>query len=393
MTTDNFYASLNSLDKFSDLMELGHYTALPNDWLVVVTDIADSTLAIQAGDYKAVNITGVSVITSIQNALKPLELPYIFGGDGASLCVPAAYKEAVEAALLATQAMAKKEFKLDLRVGIFPVSEIRAAGFDVLVAKQQVSQHYQQAAFAGGGLQFAEDNLKNLPEAQINSDDKDEIPEADFSGLECRWNNIPSKHEGIVTFIVSACSKEEDSRHIFYREFNEYLKTVYGDVTSSSPVYAAGLKATLKNSQLRYEGKVRTHGQGFFSSLLYRIRLPIFNYIGHVFMKNATQRDGIDWGAYKSDLVKNADCRKFDGVLRYVLSGTAAQREKLTNYIDAKHQAGDCVYGLHVSDSALITCLLQNRNGAHFHFIDGANGGYAEAALQMKQQLKLQMKQ
>lgn len=46
--------------------------------------------AIRSGLYKAVNILGVSVITAVVNVAKPLTIPYMFGGDGASLCIPPA---------------------------------------------------------------------------------------------------------------------------------------------------------------------------------------------------------------------------------------------------------------------------------------------------------------
>jgi len=39
---------------------------------------------------------------------------------------------------------------------------------------------------------------------------------------------------------------------------------------------------------------------------------------------------------------------------------------------------------------ALITCPILDRQEEHFHFIDGASGGYALAAKNMKGQEKLQ---
>jgi hypothetical protein len=35
-----------------------------------------------------------------------------------------------------------------------------------------------------------------------------------------------------------------------------------------------------------------------------------------------------------------------------------------------------------------MTCLVFNRHGGHVHFVDGAQGGYAMAAAQMKAQQK-----
>ncbi len=34
-----------------------------------------------------------------------------------------------------------------------------------------------------------------------------------------------------------------------------------------------------------------------------------------------------------------------------------------------------------------MTCLIFNRDGEHVHFVDGADGGYAESATQTKSQL------
>jgi hypothetical protein len=37
-----------------------------------------------------------------------------------------------------------------------------------------------------------------------------------------------------------------------------------------------------------------------------------------------------------------------------------------------------------------MTCLVFDRRGDHVHFVDGADGGYAMAALRMKERLKAQ---
>jgi hypothetical protein len=42
---------------------------------------------------------------------------------------------------------------------------------------------------------------------------------------------------------------------------------------------------------------------------------------------------------------------------------------------------------MHTAPSALITCFVKAYAGDHVHFVDGANGGYALAARQLKKQL------
>jgi hypothetical protein len=47
-------------------------------------------------------------------------------------------------------------------------------------------------------------------------------------------------------------------------------------------------------------------------------------------------------------------------------------------------------YDLHISNEALMTCMVESAtDNHHIHFIDGA-GGYALAALQLKEQVRSQ---
>jgi Protein of unknown function (DUF3095) len=48
-------------------------------------------------------------------------------------------------------------------------------------------------------------------------------------------------------------------------------------------------------------------------------------------------------------------------------------------------RAGHCRYGLHRQDSALMTCIVPSPfTRDHMHFVDGASGGYAMAARNLK---------
>ena len=85
---------------------LDNYTPLPDDWHIALCDVRNSTAAVEAGRYKNVNTVGAAVITAMLNAAKGVEIPFIFEGDGAMLCVPPQLRDATRAALLLTQAMA-----------------------------------------------------------------------------------------------------------------------------------------------------------------------------------------------------------------------------------------------------------------------------------------------
>lgn len=96
----------------------------------------------------------------------------------------------------------------------------------------------------------------------------------------------------------------------------------------------------------------------------------------------------IEQGEYKQNLIVNTDYRKFDELLRMVISGTKVQRQQLRSILEDYRDKGKIVFGIHEAPSALITCIVTNYDKDHVHFLDGADGGYAMAAREMKQQLK-----
>ena len=105
-------------------------------------------------------------------------------------------------------------------------------------------------------------------------------------------------------------------------------------------------------------------------------------------MRFDVRSGGIDWGRYRADVRAASDYQKIDDMLRMVIAGSPAQTERIVAYLDKRLAQGHLVYGLHVSDRALMTCLIMDRRDRHFHLIDGADGGYALAAIQLKARLQ-----
>ncbi len=79
LTTSQFVEKLPVLKTFYDALPQENYVAIPDDWLVAVTDVVQSRAAIEQGKFKAVNMAGVAMITGIMNALGHQKMPYIFG--------------------------------------------------------------------------------------------------------------------------------------------------------------------------------------------------------------------------------------------------------------------------------------------------------------------------
>jgi hypothetical protein len=389
MGTEKFYSDLTVFDNFSVVSDLSSYTKIPSDWYIVAADVKNSTIAIEKGLYKSVNIVGVSVITSVRNSTKPLLLPYIFGGDGATICIPPTVLIKVKQALISTREMAEKQFGLTLRVGVIPVSDVLNEGYEVLITRHRMSKFYIQTAFAGGGVEYAENLIKDEEKGKIyNLNEISNNIAADYSGLECRWDQVYSQHGETISLIVKALSSSMEAQAIVYDEIIKKISQIYGNDESCSPVQADALHLTMNNTQLSHELKVNTYLLDQIDLIKYWIKIRFQNLIGWVFMTFKLNISGVNWGNYKNDLVRNTDFKKFDGVLREVISGTQEQRIELQGYLKQRYEKGECVYGIHASDSALVTCMINDRSGEHFHFVDGADGGYAMAATEMKKQLK-----
>ena len=64
---------------------------------------------------------------------------------------------------------------------------------------------------------------------------------------------------------------------------------------------------------------------------------------------------------------------------------------KVRKWIKIKEARGELNYGIHVSDTALMTCLVESAGDyRHVHFIDGGDGGYTLAAREMKTRIAAQ---
>ena len=89
---------------------------------------------------------------------------------------------------------------------------------------------------------------------------------------------------------------------------------------------------------------------------------------------------------YRDDVVDNTDFRKFDDGLKMTVDIDAARRARIENLLAEAARAGHCRYGLHRQASALMTCIVPSPfTRDHMHFVDGAAGGYAMAARNLKQ--------
>lgn len=383
-----FYSRLKVLTEFEDVGDLNNYSPLPDDWHVAMCDVRNSTAAVDGGRYKNVNTVGAAVITAMLNAAGEIEVPFIFEGDGAMLCVPPELLGIAQSALLQSKMMARNSFGLDLRIATLPMAAVRAAGNNILVARYKVSEHYVQAVFAGGGMAWADRYMKDPATAALCDIDPIVVEaRGDFEGLECRWQDIPSRHGETVSIIVKATGTDHDAAARVYRDMVAKVREVYGEDDTCHPVWPPNLSFSLGSMRLANEAGVRAAEEGPFGQWLYLMRTRLIVILGWFLMRFNIKTEKTDWGRYKQVLARNADVRKVNDCFRQILAGNAAQREALTAWLEERHARGELVFGTHVTNRAQMTCLVFDYSGRHLHFIDGADGGLFMAAKALKERI------
>jgi len=389
-TSDNFYAQLPSFTNFDDFADPLHYQPLPDDWYVVISDIEGSTKAIEKGRYREVNALGTASIVALVNAVLPLKIPYVFGGDGASLCVPSGSYHAVASALVATADMAEEKFKLKLRIGMVAMRTITQSNHEVLIGKYQPHANYQQAMFLGDGLAYAEKLIKSsIDPNPYHINPVQFPPDGSFAGFECRWNEIPSPHEETLAILIQAIGKDKLDQQSCYQQILAEINRIYGPEEEHHPIRQEAMQLSLSPQKLNIEQRILGYYRSYKERLINKITLPLMMLAGRYLMKKGIDTDENNWSQYQQQTIINTDYRKFDELLRMVISGTQQQRENLDHFLKHLEQAGKINYGIHASQGALMTCLIFNYDTDHVHFLDGSQGGYAIAAKSMKQKIKL----
>lgn len=380
-----FYAELPTFERFADVHDASLYVEAPGDWDVVVTDVEGSTKAIEAGRYKDVNALGVASIVALRNALPEFDLPFVFGGDGATVLTPASERERVRVALRGIRAMAADAMEMSMRVSMVPVGVLHADGFEVLVARFGASAHATYAMFAGAGLSEAERRIKDPEEGLQYAVSEEGGCEASFEGFECRWEPLASRRGKVVSLLVQATAEDRNEAALTYRTVLAALESIVGD-SEGRPVGPDNLSIARDGRAFEAEARIvegKSSGMGLFRRKQVIKAQAAFGRYG---LARGKETLGFPADVYRDEVTANTDYRKFDDTLRMVLDLTDAQHDALEAELARQNREGTIVYGTHVANAALMTCAVTSYRGDHMHFVDGADGGYALAAKQLKRQ-------
>jgi len=379
-STSFFYRNLASFTDFRGITNDASYSPAPDDWHVVVADIIDSTSAVASGSYKDVNAVGACCIIAALNASQDVEIPFVFGGDGATLLVPADKLLAIQSGLAGVRQIALDAFNLQLRVGAISVDALRKLGHDVRVAKYAVSESVTLAMLAGSGVLEAEHAIKKSESVHLLDM---RGGSASLQGLECRWQPIHSRNGTVVSLIVVA----SDVRSAIYESVLDMIEGLTGNA-DIRPVTPETLKLATDRSSFASESRAKSGKSTGLMPWLRALHVGVVTSIGRILLATGLSAGGFDGKEYLESVVKQTDFRKFDGALRMTVDLSVEQVNALDKFLREQHNNGELFYGIHRSNVALMTCFIRNYKDEHIHFIDGGSGGYAIAAQQLKEQMK-----
>ncbi len=384
---DLFYTELAPFYDFAEFVEINAYEPVPDDWIVMISDVRGSTRAIEEGRYKDVNMVGAASITAVLNTCGEIEVPFVFGGDGGTLVVPSSLREAACDALVGLQAISQATFGLSLRVGAVPVADLRAKGADVRVRKYELSPGNYLAMFAGGGVELSDGLLKSAPPGSpYLLAAQSEIGQPNLQGLSCRWEPLTPRRGRVMTLMVQGTNSDPADQSAWLSGVVQKISDILGHrLQESAPANVHSMKFRWPPRGLALEARATARGQTFLRRYVAVLASSLIQYWCERFDRQAGPYNA---PVYRDELRSNTDFRKYDGILRMVLDVSASHAELIEQYLEREHDAGHLVYGVHLADTALMTCLVFSlEQSNHVHFIDGSDGGFARAAQAFKSRL------
>jgi hypothetical protein len=379
---ERFQAAIPLQEQFDSLADQMAYRPLPDGWFIGAADIVGSTDAIAKGLYKTVNTIGAAVISAQINAIDGAALPFAFGGDGAVFVLPGELRCISEKALGEVIRWADTEFGMLLRAAIVPIEDIRAAGCEVEVARYRASPGVEYTMFRGGGMHFADEQMKRGNHA-VAAAPPGAFP--DLKGLSCRWTPMQSRHGKILSVLVLPQTAGISAGHAAL--FHDIIDIAHSLDRAGHPVPAGGPGFVWPPEGLALEAHA---SRGRRPLALRKAQLMVETFIALIFFKTKIKLGSFDPMHYVYTSGINADFRKFDDGLKMTIDCDAGTEARIRSRLDRARDEGLVHYAIHAQDEAIMTCIVPSVTADdHVHFVDGAAGGYAKAAELLKTESSL----
>ena len=379
MADKQFYKNLRPFKgTLIDLLDSETYFVdVPNTWYVVVVDILNSTNAINNGNHHQVNLTATGAIISVLNTLRKAkggnEIPYFFGGDGATFIVPSPLLQKTISVLDNYSIHIKSKIDLVLRVGEIPVSHLIEKNIQLKIAKHRLTEKLSIPVVLGNGLKVAEDMIKSsFKEKETTPFDETLL---NLEGMECRWDQIlPDQQQTkVVCLLLDATS--ENNQRIVYKDVLEQMDKIFGNFENRQPIKSNNLKLDPNPTKVWEEMKIKLTS----TSWIYFFKSWLKTNFGRIYL-NLTSSGK----QYLNQIEQLSHTFMLDGMVNTVFTAEQHNIDRFIKFLDGMEKENKLVYGIHVTHASVMSCYVLDRRTSHSHFVDGTEGGYTSAAKMFK---------
>jgi len=379
MADKQFYKNLRPFK--GTLIELlgddTYFVDVPKSWHVVVVDILNSTSAVNAGNHHQVNLTATGAIISVLNAIRKVkrsnEIPYFFGGDGATFIVPSSLLNKIIHVLENYRIHIKRKIDLVLRVGEIPVSKLIESEVQLKIAKHRLTDKLSIPIVLGDGLKVAESMIKSsFKEEETTAFDETLL---NLEGMECRWDQIlPDQQQTKVVCLLLDASLEKDQRNV-YKKVLAQMDEEFGKFENRQPIKSNNLKLDPNPTKVWEEMKIRLTS----TSWMYFFKSWLKTNFGRIYL-NLTSSGK----QYLSQIAQLSHTFMLDGMINTVFTAEQKSIDRFIAFLDEMERDKKLIYGIHVTHASVMSCYVLDRRTTHSHFVDGTEGGYTSAAKMFK---------
>lgn len=374
-----YYAKLKSSNKtLVDLLASeSSFSDVPNTWHVVVVDIQNSTQAVDDGKHHQINLTATGAIISVLNTIRKekqnIEIPYFFGGDGATFLLPTLLLNKMIVVLENYSFHIKRNTNLILRVGHISVKDLNVQEASIRIVKHRLTEQLTIPIVLGNGLKKAEEIIKNTFVENNFTNFKEDL--LNLEGMECRWKQInPSQTKNKVICLLLDATNETNQGAV-YRDVLTKMDAMFGTFKSRQPIKSNKLNLNFSIFNIWEEMKITLVNK----NLIYLFKNWIATLFGTLYLN--LSRNGKQ---YLKQIGQLSHTFMLDGMINTIFTAEQNKIDLFIAYLDQLEKDKKIIYGIHITHASVMSCYVLDRKTKHSHFVDGTEGGYTSAARMLK---------
>ncbi len=370
----NFFKNLEPLQSIGDLQNSSRCSAVPENWMLWITDVKGSTEAIRCGRYREVNIAGALCILAIINSPYYPQIPFIFGGDGVMFLIPDRLQKVFEPLMIEVSHFVSQALQLELRIGMVAVKDIYAAEKELAIAKLPFGHGGWSAIFEGNGIDFAEHLVKMPDSIHLLTATIENQHEIQFNGFFCPFADIPSQQGHVMALIIKPLQ-------LNWSVIANQLLSYIGNEQSHHPLDVDLIGINQSSTNVHINAMAIT---GKNSGMIYRLQ-KMKSKLKLAFLNRQVKNKKIQQ-TIRHSVIPASDYQKYDGYYKIVFRCDSQTLQTVIQWLNEQENAGHFKFGYHLTDRSIITCLFGGSGDQRqLHLIDAADGGYALAAAMLKQ--------